>query len=420
MILKGHLWIKFIQHALIQASNVVVPLVTIPYIISALGAEKYGVIVINLVLIGIVNLIVQWGFELNAIREVSTCRERINKRSAIFWTYLNAKIILLFFVCVSLLLLTSIFPSDYEPLTLMKYSILLVVANILNPIWYYNAINKIKKIYIPQALLRYLQIPLTLLLINDGDDVVAAILVGPSVSFFIAIYSITNLFMQKELVRYSININNAFDRIWASRILFLSAFASGLAQNIPVLVMGKFASYDQIALVGILERIRLTYPILLKSVMNTLYAYFTGSFLGGDDESRKRFKRLIIEYTIMNVIILSILSLLIMSIPYSTLGDFPKLKEYFPLTIIAIFCNSLNSLFIIQWFISRQELGKLLISVMISLSTAVISSFLLIPSFASIGTLISIIIAEVLTLFTLVIFFIRSRNSSNNVQIKET
>lgn len=393
---------------LIQTSNLLVPLITFPYVMIKLGAESFGILVSSLAIVNLMNVVVQWGFELNAIREVANAKSCVVNSSKVYWHYLNAKLVLFILVVSIFYFFVLILEMDSKPVLLVKYTLILILANLLNPIWYYNAIGKMNLIYKHVSVIRYIQIPLTIILVKEPDDIIFAALIGPSTLLFLSIISTILLIKNSNLLNYSFSKYDSIKKITSSKTLFASAMMSSLTQNLPILILGRYTSYDMVAIYGVLDKIRQVYLILMKSINNVLYSHFSGTFVCNNKDSYKSFYKFSIKYLLLNMILLCSVALLLILAPERIFGEFKLVKDYFPLLIAILFTTSISSLLGIQWFVARQEGQLFLRGVIFGFLACLILCYQLITIYDVLGAILTLLIAEIVVLLVLIYYFIRN------------
>ena len=100
---KKQLLSNFFSLSVLQGVNMILPLLTLPYLVRTLGVENFGLVNFALSIIMYFHILVSFGFELSATREVSIHRENLDKVSEIFSAVMMIKTIFMF---ISLLILS--------------------------------------------------------------------------------------------------------------------------------------------------------------------------------------------------------------------------------------------------------------------------------------------------------------------------
>ena len=78
----------------LQIANYVFPFITLPYIVRVIGPEKYGTLNFAQALLGYLNLLILYAYDLSATREISTHRQDQRQVSKIFFTVIGARLFL--------------------------------------------------------------------------------------------------------------------------------------------------------------------------------------------------------------------------------------------------------------------------------------------------------------------------------------
>ena len=102
--------------SVLQGLNYILPLLTIPYLVNVLGIGKFGVLAFALAVVGYLGVVVEYGFNLSATKNVSEVRTDRAKLSDIFTHVLLIKIVLLVicFLVLQFAILASEELSEYE------------------------------------------------------------------------------------------------------------------------------------------------------------------------------------------------------------------------------------------------------------------------------------------------------------------
>jgi PST family polysaccharide transporter len=130
----------------LQVFNLLIPIATYPYLIRVLGKETYGVIVFSQAIIGYLVILVAFGFNTSATKDVSIHRNDINKLSEIVSSVLIIKGILLLISFVLLSIALYFIPQAHSYYTLFFLTMWLAVYDFIFPVWYFQGIEKMKYI----------------------------------------------------------------------------------------------------------------------------------------------------------------------------------------------------------------------------------------------------------------------------------
>ena len=144
----------------LQGINYVMPLIVFPYLMITLGAEKFGYIGFSLSVIQYLMLIVDFGFNFTATKEIAIHKNNQTKIHEIFWATLYAKIGLLVISFALLLVISFAIPRfQIYSSTLIAFS-LMVAANTFSFVWFFQGLSKIRIVSIVNIFSKLLILPL--------------------------------------------------------------------------------------------------------------------------------------------------------------------------------------------------------------------------------------------------------------------
>ncbi len=75
---------NFTYLSILEVISILFPLLTYPYLIRVIGADRYGIIVFSQAIIAYVIIVVNFGFNVSATRRVSENRDNIIKLKQIY------------------------------------------------------------------------------------------------------------------------------------------------------------------------------------------------------------------------------------------------------------------------------------------------------------------------------------------------
>lgn len=175
---------------LLQICNLLIPLVTYPYLINTLGKNLYGVIIYSQAIVSYLAIFVNWGFNISATKYISINREDSKKINEIVSVVYIVKTLLLIIV-FGFLFLIFLFPEIREYKLLYIFSMWQCIYECLFPIWFFQGIEKMKYIAIFSFIGRVVFILLIFIWVTTPQDYLLVPLIngiGAIITSLIAIY----------------------------------------------------------------------------------------------------------------------------------------------------------------------------------------------------------------------------------------
>ena len=142
-ILKNASWLS-----VFEIMRMVMPLIALPYLFSTVGGENYGTVVFVQSIIACFALLINFGLDTSAVKEVSVFRNDPKKLNQIVSSVIIIKSL---FTCVSFILLTCllvVIPKLGALSTVFYFAFIACLSDILLPVWYFQGKEEMKKLTI--------------------------------------------------------------------------------------------------------------------------------------------------------------------------------------------------------------------------------------------------------------------------------
>lgn len=137
---------NFISLSALQLVGMVLPLVSLPYVLRVLGFEKYGLIVFSASLIAYFQSLTDFSFRITAVRDVAIFKNSQNKLNLIYSKVFIVKGIFLLLSLFIITLIVLCVPSFYAYKEIYALSSLMLIGYALFPEWFFQGIEKMRYI----------------------------------------------------------------------------------------------------------------------------------------------------------------------------------------------------------------------------------------------------------------------------------
>lgn len=250
---------------LVQITNVILPLITFPYLVRVLGVKLYGTVMMAYSLAIFFGIFVDFGFNITATREVALLRKDKILLSKYFSNVLTIRTILLFFSFFLLLILTHSIQKLSENIEVYLFSFGIVIGQAIFPSWFFQGIEKMKTITIINFISKLIfTISIFLFIKNESDYLLASLFysLGSIISGFIGI-----ILCLKFIKAFKPSIKQMKIIFLESFSVFTSNIFVSFYTTLNTLILGVFTTESLAGVYVSIEKI----IVAIKSVYTPLY-----------------------------------------------------------------------------------------------------------------------------------------------------
>lgn len=154
----------------LQVFNLLLPLITYPYLIRVLGKETYGLVVFAQAIIGYLLILVGFGFNISATKDVSIHRDNKEKLSEIVSSVLIIKSVFFIFSLIILAVILWFIPQAKGYEALFYLTMWMCLYDVLFPQWYFQGIEQMKFITYITLVSRLIFLGLIFVFIHSPSD----------------------------------------------------------------------------------------------------------------------------------------------------------------------------------------------------------------------------------------------------------
>jgi PST family polysaccharide transporter len=156
----------------VQVANFLLPLLTVPYVVRIIGPERLGLLNFSLAYVTYFSLIINYGFDLAAVRSIAANRYDRVATSRIFSEVMAGKVILWGLSTVIFACVTFGSPTFREHWLLHVCTYITCISTVLSPFWVYQAMEDLGRVAMFNLLVKLMFTGAVFLVIHQPDDYV--------------------------------------------------------------------------------------------------------------------------------------------------------------------------------------------------------------------------------------------------------
>ena len=407
---KKVLFKNFTSLSILQITNYVFPIITLPYLVRILGPEKYGLVSFATAFAAYFTILTDYGFNLSATQEISKNRNDSNRVAEIFSSVFTLK--MFFFVISSaiFLIVVLIVPLFHEHLFLFFVTFLSVLGTALFPLWLFQGIEKMNYILIITVSVRLMVTVLIFVIIKNENDFIKFAGLNTSAQFvigFTGLMIVVNKFQIKyifpKISLLKLQIQNGWN-------LFLSTVWINLYTTSNVFILGLFAPATVVGYFAAADKIRMAFQGILSPMSQSVFPY-VNNLLNDSYErfisfNKKLFKIALIVGTIISIaffLFAEPLVNIVLGKDYQSSVLVLRIIAWLPLIIF------LSNVLGIQTMLPMNKHKSFAIILFFAAMINLVLSFILVPKYFEIGTSISVLVTEIFVTMAFFVFIKKNK-----------
>jgi O-antigen/teichoic acid export membrane protein len=270
-LLKNPKMKNFFIYGLGQSFNLLSPLVVAPYLIFVCKEDGFGKIGLGFAMSLFLVLIVDYAFEIKGVKLVSEQRNNKFELQRIINTTIFTKIVLFFITIVIAFGLIFFVPFFNEEKKLFTLSLLIVFAQVFNPIWFLQGIENFSLASILNVSSKTIYVVLVFVYIDTKNDYIL-------VNFFLGIsalfINILGLLIIKNKFKFQIQLPGLFvvKTIIKEDFFFcISQLSLSLRQLSPLVLTSFFLGYFVAGQYKVVEQIISLFRTFIQVFLKFFY-----------------------------------------------------------------------------------------------------------------------------------------------------
>lgn len=262
----------------VQFINLIIPLISFPYLLRILGPEKWGIVAVasSVGLVG--TTLSEYGFSFIGIRDISRLSENTEKLSKYFSTAILTRIVV--FLCCSVLFATILYfiPELRSDTLLFVLTFISIAPNLFYSQWIYVGLQKIRQYNYILVINKFLNVVLVFVLISDVSDYELYPLVNLVPACFSAISSVW--FLHSIGIRIQpVSVRNVTAQLQDGLYTFLSQSLTSLYVQInPILLLALIHDAKLIGYYAVAEKVVVSVRSTISPISQLYLPYISKRF----------------------------------------------------------------------------------------------------------------------------------------------
>ncbi len=409
---------NFSSLGIIQVAGFLLSLVVIPYVIRIIGADGFGVIAVAQVLMFYMSVTADYGFNRTAIREVALYKSDPKRISGIFFTVLASKLIIslfLFFLLLVLVAVVPLFRMQYE-VYLLAFSFVLGQSLLVN--WFFQGLEKMQYMAIASFFSRLIFVALVFLFMKNKDDVSLYIFfmgLGNCIAGLVSIFFVVRKYKLSFSIPSKKALLHELKEGWPVTLTNLSQTS---IQYIGIFILRLFSNDLVVGYYSIAERIYFAMKLMLDVFTQAAYPRICLLLQEGIATVKDFFRQTYLPFLGIVAAGAGLVAILSPRIIYFFMGqsggDSVLLLRLLCLALVIVCLGIPASLLLLAGDHKKNYLRVFTVGTLINIA----ANFTLAPEFYAMGTVLSVILTEIIIVLLLYrdIIYLYGRGNKNKIR----
>ena len=352
--------LNFSYLAIVQIINIFLTLATYPYLIRVLGKELFGLVVFAQAIIAYLIVLVSFGFNIAATKEISINRDNKAKLNQIFSSIIILKGILFLISFGLLFIAISYIPEAKDNKILFILSMFACFYEFIYPSWYFQGMEKMKYVTLITLISKFTFFILTFVFISSKNDYLLVPLFNGFGSVLAGIIS-SYIVITKEKIVFSFQpLRILWKYFYDSIAFFISYISIQIYVNANKIIIGSFLGMAEVAYFDLAEKIVLLMKLPQAIFNQTIFPKISNNM-------NLNFVRKSFLYSTSGNIVLFLICLILAPIIVSLLGgrqmiESTNLLRWLALTVPVNGISSFLSIQILIPFGYKKAFTKIILA----------------------------------------------------------
>ena len=271
---------NFFSLSILNALNVLLPLVTLPYILHVVGKANYGAYSYVYTVLQYVIMFSTYGFNFSATKQISQCRDDKEAVTRIYNAVIACKAVIAILLSAILYFSSRIVFKDDAGLLMFLYGLGMVVGDIFTPVWLFQGMEKMKYMTLVNASSKILFTVLIFIVVREREDFDLLILMNSFGYLLAGLLSLILVYRQFHIRFCRTTFREVIFQIKEGGAVFGSTFGMNLYRNANVIILKQFVSDDLVGIYSAAEKVIKGFQSLISPAAQALFPHLSLRFKG--------------------------------------------------------------------------------------------------------------------------------------------
>ena len=246
---------NFFSLSVLNAVNIVLQLITLPYILNIVGKDNYGIYSYVFMVVQYIILFSTYGFNYSATKMISRHRNDTAAVTRIYNAVIGCKMLIAIFLVISVILCSGWVFEEEIGFVMFLLGTGMIVGDIMNPVWLFQGMEKMKYMTLVNSSSKIIFTVLVFFVVRSVDDFYLLILLN-SCGYLLA--GILSVFLAYKQFHVRLGVPRFGDMIAQFKdggAMFGSTFGMNLYRNAHVIILKHFASNEAVGLFSAAEKV---------------------------------------------------------------------------------------------------------------------------------------------------------------------
>ena len=269
---------NFFSLSVLNAVNIVLQLITLPYILNIVGKDNYGIYSYVFMVVQYIILFSTYGFNYSATKMISRHRNDTAAVTRIYNAVIGCKMLIAIVLVIAVMLCSGWVFEEEIGFVMFLLGTGMIVGDILNPVWLFQGMEKMKFITLVNSSSKIIFTVLVFFVVRSVDDFYLLILLN-SCGYLLA--GILSVFLAYKQFHVRLGIPRFGDMIAQFKdggAMFGSTFGMNLYRNAHVLILKHFASNEAVGLFSAAEKVIHGFQSVILPAAQALFPHMSLKF----------------------------------------------------------------------------------------------------------------------------------------------